>query len=103
MCVVEGAEWWVFCVRVGAQGAGVVSLGLEGGVRDIIIGEGGVSVNVFGMAAGVFAALAKSADVGDGGGEQGVPGGGGEADFMWGGGNQVHVSEEPALVSLGLK
>ena len=39
--------------------------------------------------------------MGNGGGEQDVPGGSGEANFMWGGGNEVHVPEEPALVSLG--
>ena len=41
MCVVEGAEGWVFCVRLCAQGAGVISLGLEVGVRGIFVGEGG--------------------------------------------------------------
>ena len=58
MCVVEGAEGWVFCVRLCAQRAGVVSLGLEGGVRSFIVGERGVGVNVFGVAAGVFTAFA---------------------------------------------
>ena len=58
MCVVEGAEGWVFCVWVSAQRACVVPLGLEGGVRGFIVSEGGVGVDVFGMAASVFTAFA---------------------------------------------
>ena len=49
-----GGLRWCLC----AQGAGVVSLSLEGGVCGIIVGEGGVGVDVFGMAAGIFTAFA---------------------------------------------
>ena len=43
---------------MGAQGAGVVSTGLEGGVSDVVVGERWVRVNVFGVAAGIFTAFA---------------------------------------------
>ena len=39
--MVEGAEGWVCCVWVSAQGALLVPLGLEGGVRGFIVSEGG--------------------------------------------------------------
>ena len=53
------------------------------------------------VSAGIFDAFAKAADVCGKGAKYGMPGGGGEAHLVGGGGNQVHVPEEPALVSLG--
>ena len=83
-----------------AEGAGVVSLSLQGGVGSGVIGEGSEGVDNFSMAAGILGAFVDEANVGGGGAEYGVPGGGGETHLMGGGGDEVHVPEEPALVTL---
>ena len=47
-----------------AEGAGVVSLDLQGGVCSRVVGERSVGVDMFGMAAGIFGAFAEATDVG---------------------------------------
>ena len=97
--MVEGAKGGrlSWCMR--AEGAGVVSLYLQGGVCSRVVGERSVGVDMFGVAAGVFGAFAEATDVGGRGAKYGVPGGGSETHLMGGGGDEVHVPEEPSLVT----
>ena len=98
MGMVEGAyesdpTWLVL-----AEGVGVVSLGLQVRLRDGVIGEGREGVDHFSVAASILGAFVKEADVDGRGAEDGMPGGDGESHLGGGGGNEVYVPEEPALV-----
>ena len=61
-----------------AEGAGVVSLGLQGKVSGGVIGEGREGVDHFSVAASILGEFVKEADVDGRGAENGMPGGGGE-------------------------
>ena len=97
--VVEGTEW-VWCgLPLWAEGADVVAMVLELRVASGIVCVGRDGVDVLGMAACVGRAFMQQADVSCGGAEEGMPGGSGEANFMRRRGNEMPITEEPALMA----
>ena len=65
-----------------------------------VVGEGREGVDHFGMAASILGAFVEEADVGGRDAKDGIPGGGVEFHLSGGGGDEVYIPEEPALVLL---